>query len=511
LNPSSIRGSEVIAELANSGLAVIDNQGSLRPMLAEAVPSVENGLWRVTADGRAETTWRLRDGIQWHDGIPFTSTDLAFTVAVLQDREVGDLVKVRDPAFSFVDSVETPDARTVTIKWRQPYAEADQLFTRDHAFPIPRHILEAAYQRDKAGFSALPYWSIEYVGTGPFRLRDWQPGSHMTFVANDAYALGRPKLDQIEIRFVPDPSTVFANVLAGSIDLTLGKTVSIEQALEAQRRWSEGRIDTAPGNAVVMRIQFLYTNPPIVQQLPFRRALEHAIDRQQMVDTLLGGLAPAADTSLFSTLEAPELAPARDQVVRYPYDPRQSGQLIQDLGYTRAADGLFKDAAGQGISVGIRTNVEDVNQKATLAIADFWRQVGVQAVPEIFPQSAANDQEYRAKFPAFELLRGLDMTKVKDFHSSQRKTAENRWQGTNGGYGNPDYDALVDRYLVTIPVHERVDLLGQILHQLSDQVVVIVLFWDVEPILIGNRIQNVSARHRLSSHGWNASQWDLAA
>jgi ABC-type transport system substrate-binding protein len=98
---------------------------------------------------------------------------------------------------------------------------------------------------------------------------------------------------------------------------------------------------------------------------------------------------------------------------------------------------------------------------------------------------------------------------VKDFRTSQRKTPENNWRGLNGGYGSPDYDALVDRYLVTVPTTQRVELLGQVLRHLSDQVVVIVLFWDVEPILLGKRVANVTARHRNSSHGWNSALWDV--
>lgn len=506
LNPSSIRGGEVIAEMANSGLAVLDNKGSLLPRLAEAVPSLDNGFWKILPDGTAETTWKLRDSIKWHDGAPFSSADLVFTANLLLDRE---LALTRAQAFDFVNSIEAPDARTIVVKWKAPYVDADRMFTRGLAFPVAKHVLEGPYQRDKASLLGHPYWSTEYVGTGPFKLKDWVLGSHMVFAANDAYVFGRPKLDEVEVKFIPDPNTVFASVLGGGVDLTLGKTVAIEQAIEAQTLWRDGRIDSAPGNAVVMRIQFLYTSPPIVGQVPFRKAIEHAVDRQQMVDSLLSGLAPIGDTSLFSALEPTEFLPARDQVVRYPYDPRRSMQLIESLGYTRGADGFYRDAAGQKISVEIRTNIVDLNQKATLTVSDFWKQVGIEGVPEFFPQSRATDQEYRAKFPAFELLRGLDLDGLDSFHSRQRKTAENGWRGGNGGYGNPEYDAMVDRYAITIPIKERVDLLGQLLRHISDQVVVSVLFWDIEPIMIGNRIHNVFARHRSSSHGWNSHEWDL--
>lgn len=154
LNPSSIRGGEAIEELANSGLAVVDNRGSLRPRLAQEVPSVENGLWRILPDGRAETTWKIREGVQWHDGAPFNGEDLVFTIRVLQDRE---LAMLSHQAFGFVERVEARDPQTVTVEWKQPYIDADRMFTRGLASPLPRHLLEGPYQQEKERFLGLPY------------------------------------------------------------------------------------------------------------------------------------------------------------------------------------------------------------------------------------------------------------------------------------------------------------------------------------------------------------------
>src|SRR5206468_4097237 len=99
------------------GLVVEDDQAELHPALAEAVPSVENGLWRVFPDGRMETTWRIRSGAAWHDGAPFTSDDLVFTATVVMDKQLAEL---GDIAFESVDGIEAPDSRMVVVRWRQP-------------------------------------------------------------------------------------------------------------------------------------------------------------------------------------------------------------------------------------------------------------------------------------------------------------------------------------------------------------------------------------------------------
>src|SRR6266545_606572 len=84
----SIPGADALEELVNAGLANHDSSGSLRPQLAEAVPSLSNGLWRLLPEGRMELTWTIRQAAQWHDGTPFTSDDLLFTYQVGADREV---------------------------------------------------------------------------------------------------------------------------------------------------------------------------------------------------------------------------------------------------------------------------------------------------------------------------------------------------------------------------------------------------------------------------------------
>src|SRR5437868_1299253 len=83
---------------------------------------------------------------------------------------------------------------TVPVVWTAPYIDADTMFTGAFASPLPKHLLEEAYLRDKQGFLALPYWSQEFVGTGPFKLRQFNPGTSVALEANADYALGRPKI-----------------------------------------------------------------------------------------------------------------------------------------------------------------------------------------------------------------------------------------------------------------------------------------------------------------------------
>ena len=99
--------------LVNPGLSVVDDRDVRRPTLAEAVPTLENGLWKTTPDGRMETTWTIREGARWHDGAPFTTDDLLFTAMVGRDREVAIL---NNAAWASVDDIAALDERTITIR-----------------------------------------------------------------------------------------------------------------------------------------------------------------------------------------------------------------------------------------------------------------------------------------------------------------------------------------------------------------------------------------------------------
>src|SRR5439155_16528673 len=151
-----------VEQLVNAGLTQTDNTGALQGVLAEAVPSTANGLWTVLPDGRMETRWRIREGVVWQDGTPFTADDLVFTATVGQDAEVPLL---RNPSLALAARAYAADPRTFVVAWKQPFIDADSLFVANGTLqhpPLPRHLLEAAYLENKTTLDALPYWSTDF-------------------------------------------------------------------------------------------------------------------------------------------------------------------------------------------------------------------------------------------------------------------------------------------------------------------------------------------------------------
>lgn len=493
-------GTNDFQQVLNAGLVAPDLAGVQSPQLAEEVPTLDNHRWTLLPDGRMETSWTIKSGAAWHDGTPFTTDDLVFTAAMASDKS---LPLFKDIAFDSVQSVKAVDARTLTITWLRPYTEADSMFSYAHALPLPKHILEKPYQEDKENLLQQPYWSQEFVGTGAFKLREFMPDSHLLFAANEGYVQGRPGIDSIEVRPFPDPNTILANMLAGEIEYVFdARSISLEQGVQLRDQWRYGKLELAPGSFVTIYPQFLDPDPAIVANPQFRRALIQGTDRQAMADSLEYGLTTVAD--IWMDQSRLEYQAIKGDVVRWPFDPANAAKLIEGLGYAKAADGKFANPSGQPLAVELRTSVTDINVKSTAAVADYWQQLGAGVSQEIVAPQRAQDRPYRATFPAFELIRPGNMVTVfQQWRSTTIPTAETNWVGDNRSrYRNPELDALIDQYFVTIPVDERNRILGKVVHLFSNDQVWMALFYDPSVVAIGSRLHKVVPGSLRNVHEW---------
>ncbi len=490
-------GVEEMQRLIHVGLAARDDRLTLQPVLGESVPTIENGLWKVLPDGRMELTHRIKPSARWHDGTPVTSGDLLFTVQVGQDR---DLPLFRSRAYDALEAVEAPDPGTVVVRWREPYIWADAMFTPALAMPLPRHLLEPAYTSEKAQFVDLPYWTEGFVGTGPFKVQEWARGSHIVLRANDAYVLGRPRVDEVEVKFIPDSNALIANVLAGVVELTMGRGLSVDSGAELRDQLKEGRVALELENWVSLYPQSLTPNPAIVGNAEFRRALLHALDRQEMVQSIQHGLVPVADT-IFGPND-PMYRDIEPAIVRYDYDPRRAIEMISRLGIARGADGSF---ALPPLEIRAAGTAGDSSNKGMLVVADYWKRIGLASETIQIPNQRRRDVEYRANFPAFTIQRQPNGEEgMLRYHSREAPVPENNWVGDNKArYVNAEMDALLERYFVTIARADRSQIGRQIVQHMTAQVVPLPLFYDANAVVLGKRLANVIP----TQVGWNAHEW----
>jgi peptide/nickel transport system substrate-binding protein len=313
LNPiyiQSIPDNDVL-RLMYDPLIAADKAGNLVPALARSVPSRGNG--GISADGLT-ITYHLRHDVLWHDGKPFTSADVAFSVRTVLDPK-NNVVSRR--GYDAIASVATPDAYTVRFRLKHRFAPfVATVFSESDSpyYIVPAHLPDSA--RERGPFSTNP------VGTGPFSFVSWRRNDALELISNDAYYRGKPKLRGVVIRFVPNENTEIAQIRAGEIDGVLNIGANAAALLKDVARVN---IVATPANGYY-GVMF---NTRRVADVRVRRALAMAIDARAFRERIVHGYyGPAAG-------DIPSFLWAYDPSVRpIAYDPAGARALLTAAGYS---------------------------------------------------------------------------------------------------------------------------------------------------------------------------------
>lgn len=471
-------------------LAHYDDLGNPIPVLAEDLPSLENGSWRLFADGRMETTYRLRTGALWHNGAPFSAGDVVFTWQAVMNPDLP--AENREPE-KFIESVKVVDPHVIVVAWRETYIFAN---TWDLE-PISKSLLENLAERDSQAFVNAAYWTREWVGLGPYKVTDWVQGSHLRGQAFTGFVLGAPRIAEILVHFVPDANQAVARMLAGAIDVTLGNLIRIDEGMVIKEQLEprgEGTILTIPTKHRYAELQYRDPQPPPSRDVRVRRALIHALDRQLLVDALLHGLTTPADMYLAPNDGA---FPEADRVIRkHPFDANRATATMQEAGWTPGGDAILRSSVGERFDLEVRTTEETQNVKEVQILADFWRKAGIATTIEIVPRAKQNDQEYRAKYPGISLSAASIGPDWMDKWQSERIATEaNRWRGGNrGAYSRPELDRLYKEYVTTIDTATRRTALVELVRFASEDVTYLPLYYQVDVHAIRTGLRGLVAR-----------------
>jgi peptide/nickel transport system substrate-binding protein len=506
--------SDFYQRMFNAFLELYDDKPQAHPYLAEALPVLNTDSWVVFPDGRMETHYRLKPNLVWHDGAPLTADDFVFAFKVATPAN-GFRTSVAP--YILMEDVLAWDDRSFTIRWKSIYPDAGVLVldTRFGLVPIPRHIVEPAFNQSLEAFQGHPYWAHEFVGAGPYKLDRWELGSYLEAVAFDQHVLGRPKIDRIRVLFITDPNTAFANVLAGSTDVAMD-TLTFDHMVQLKREWAATNRGTAgvtvsSFTTASMQLRPDYANPRAILDVRVRKALAHGVDRQTFAETVWAG-----ELVLLDTIFHPQADyyPAIDRAIsKYPYDARASQRLMADAGYSRGPDGFFAGPEGRLTFVLQGT----ATRREPAPLAANWRQAGFDIQEQSLSNNEDRDPAVRASFPALYIrASGLsEEQQMARFRASEVSTPETRWRGENvTGWRNLAFDALADAFNVTLDPNERVQQRVQMAKLISDEVPAIMLTENPNMHAHLSTVKNVSPRPPYRTTGritWNIHEWELGA
>lgn len=347
-----------------SFLVVSDSELNPQPDLAES--------WKVSEDGLTYT-FNLVKNATWHDGKPFTSADVKFSLT----EALGKLHSRGAVVLKAVESVETPNPHTVVLKLKHPY-DPLMKFLGNEGFIIAKHIYEGT-DILKNPANAKP------VGTGPFVFKEWKRGSHITLERNPNYfKKGKPYLDRIIVKVVPDANSRMIAFEAKEIDYLY--YVNLPPADVSRFKGRPGYVVTDKGHEdgpSVMLMAFNVRKAPF-NNLKVRQAIAHAIDKQFIEEKADFGLGRPATGPIPSVMRWAYTS----NVTRYDFDLKKAEQLLDEAGYPKQADGIrFKTSI-------IADRGALLYAKAAEIIRDQLGKVGIQVELRLMDRASMVDATY---------------------------------------------------------------------------------------------------------------------
>ncbi|MET0390160.1 MAG: ABC transporter substrate-binding protein [Polyangiales bacterium] len=280
--------------------------------------------WAISPDGLTYT-FELRKGVRWHDGKPFTSADVAFSIATLKTYHPRGRV-----VFSRVTDIVTPDPYTVTLRLSKPAPYLIKGLSAGESPMIPRHLYEGT------DILSNPY-NMAPIGTGPFVFKQWARGSHLILDRNpDYWDQPKPYVDRIVMHVISEPSARAAAIESGEIDLAGDTPVPLGDMERFKRL--PGLTFTTRGYEYAGNLSQIELNleRKELSNIHVRRALAHAIDVEKLVQLAWFGYGKVASSAV-----SPSLSAYLDPSIRpYPYNPALSEQLLDAAGYPRTSNGF---------------------------------------------------------------------------------------------------------------------------------------------------------------------------
>jgi peptide/nickel transport system substrate-binding protein len=423
--------SHAISEMIFDGLIAYDkNLSQFEPRLAER--------WEVSDDG-LELSFHLRHDVRWQDGTPFTARDVEFAFRTITDPST---LTAYAEDYRQVERFEVIDDYTIRVTYRQPFAPALGSWASS-LIVLPKHLLDGKPINEQAReFGRHP------VGLGPYRFESWESQKQISLRANHDYYRGRPYIERVVTRVIPDTQTQFLELKSGGLD-EMGLT-----PLQFQRQTDtqEFRDSFAKYRYLTNSYSYLGYNlrRPLFQDVRVRRAITHAINKEEIVDAVLLGLgSPAAVPYKPGTFWF------NDRVKGPEYDPGKAKRLLAEAGWADSdGDGVL-DREGQRFQFEIITNKgNEQREKAATVIQRRLDEVGIKVTIKVIEWAAfINNFIDKRNFDAVILGWSLspDPDQYDIWHSSKTRAKEFNFVT----YSNAEVDELLEKGRRTFDREER--------------------------------------------------------
>ncbi|MGH7572974.1 MAG: peptide-binding protein [Gemmatimonadota bacterium] len=467
--------SQVMDNMLFMTLVRLDEELGFEPYLADSLWLSEDGL---------SLTFRIRDGAVWHDGVPVTADDVVWTYEMMVNDEVA---YANRQYVQYVESAEQIDDRTVRFHFSQVHS--DPVIDFIDWNPMPRHLLGdiAPGELRNAPFNRNP------VGNGPFRFVSWSANQESVFEANPDFVLGRPHLNRVVFRVIPEQTTQLTELLTGGIDF-----MRAVPPAEMARVEESQQVQTIVYPARSYSYLVWNLRNPLFEDVSVRRALTMSINRQQIVDALLYGYGRIATTDVM-----PFQWEFDESLEPWPYDADRAKELLAEAGWEdHDGDGVI-DRDGRPFRFVLETNQgNDLREDIIVIVQSNLEEVGIDVEPRLTEWNTLIDRLKRKEFEAavsgWSVDFKFDPTEVMSCGAIEAKY-------NYASFCNPRADSLMQRALTTLEREEAKPLWDEYQRVIHEEQPYSFLYYLEERVGVNGRLRGVEADAR--GHLISVADW----
>ncbi|HKW95176.1 MAG TPA: peptide ABC transporter substrate-binding protein [Methylomirabilota bacterium] len=495
-------------------LASFDPDGNVVPILASEVPSVSAG---TLAKDLTWVTWRLKRGVTWHDGKPFTADDVVFTWEYASDPATA---AVTSGSFREIAKIETHDPYTVKIIFNTPQPFWADAFCGVRGLVVPKHL----FDNFRGAKSREAPANLKPVGTGPFRFVDFKPGDVVRAEINPGYHVSnRPYFDTVEMKGGGDAVSAARAVLqTGEYDYAWNMQVE-DDILVRLERGSKGRVNIwATGN--VEHIQLNNTDPwtevdgerssaktthPLLSDPAVRQALSLLVDRAAVQEQIYGR---QGQTSA-NYLNAPPRV--RSSNMRWEFNVEKAAQILDAAGWKRGGDGV-RGKDGKRLKLVYQTSINAPRQKTQQIVKQAAAKAGIEieiksvTASVFFSSDAANPDTYPHFYSDLQMYTNGPNAPdpqyfMNQFVSWEVASKANKWQGRNvTRWRSEEYDRAYSAAGTELDPVKRAALFITMNDLLIQGTVVIPVLWR------NGASVSVANLRGMDLSGWESTFWRLS-
>ena len=472
----------------------VDDAGQLVANLATEVPSPKNG--GIGKNG-LDYTLRLRKGVTWHDGKPFTARDVVFTHELLMNPKFAVFSKI---GHDVIASLEATDDQTLKVKLREPFSPF--LTAWADTWIVPQHVLGSVPDPNTADFNTK-----SPVGTGPFKLATRVAGDTLVLEANRAYHGTKPSLDRVIFKYIPDLTVLYTQFKAGALDVTGLQGISAEFYGEAK---------TLPNVTVHVHhtpsVEYIYFNhsKPWFKELAVRQALYLAMDKKAIIDQIYYGVPRTVEAYLPSTAWAyhPDLP-------RHEYNLAKAKALLDQAGWKPGSDGI---RAKDGVKLAFTNSTTAGNklrEQTQALLQQTWRAAGVDMQIQNMP-AAVVWGEYYTKSKYDTLLVGVQYSVGGDPDCLNRIHSKYIPAETGAGrnvlfYKNPQLDKLLEEGVHEVDQAKRKAVYWKVQEVMRADLPFLPIFSYARIEGVRQGLLNYKLNSNTLTNTWNMFEWGWKA